>query len=1555
MPLVAQRQRALFVEKLEERYVLSGGFSAICPQDTATCDAEYSHIQELWASSIQPYLADDLWSDRDAYDAGHTLMVPLHAAFVFQNESWQATFSDHYQRFLTEDSGFFEKRGLAQLQYLYTASRFLALATQSGNMSIVPDGLPSQLHTSLASIWQSDASIWGLNFPNGSSQRLRWKLDATQSERSYHVGVTDVELLAISIAADLRIHERLARENSPSSELISELLAFGREVFEREVVHQPNGGWLLQPGAWTDHPDFAFAGHLTEGANLSTAPAPGISEDSSHFHRMPVFLTSLRDANPIATADYQFFDELKSGLEQQFFSSVIVAPDENSAVYRLSNYMDGSNGLYRWLDEPDSATGFGPFELSTTLLAGWWSFLDTPRIRDVYAHVDDQLDDYLQFASTTPQTSRPRNPLATDNATLELIAAMSSYLRMNLAPPTLIQATASNGLAPLVTLHFSEPIRGDQSAISVLRENGDPIAPGSVHGFGGTQLQIQLPTLKASERYRIVIADGEITDRVNISLDGDLDGLPGGQQARELIVVPSTNQVIGVSANGGTSMTFRYEIVQDAIQPFNLAFFESTDAHYDESDVSLAAVHIARADELTAGLHEKALTIGADLVLPGAGLPAPTKGSYIIAVAEPELALDAAGQFVDQYLSVLTGSYHIAAGSVVVHGANTADVISFDLATGTVDLNDQSFKHDIGDIESVFVFSHQGDDILNFTGVVSAGEGPMPVVYHGGPGANTANVTGGSDQDLIHVNPMTATMRSPGYAFVVNSVEMITLDGGDGADEASFDDSPAFDQFYVSPGMARFRSREFDHRVLGARTIDARSTQEQVDCAYFYGLSGDDTFVANPAQAVMTSEGYSATAVGFSRVFATAKPGGADDRAEFTDAASADSLVATPAHATLAGSEYANRAVGFETVSVISRFDGDGDTARLYDSSADDMFQVSPVAGSISGPGYEILEERFEFVVALALSGGDDQAHFRDSPRNEVLTATPSYANLVSTEFHGEADYFEQVFAVSIDGGSDVANLFDSYGNDSLVATPADTTLTGPGFRHSVSGFDRVNAYATSGGEDDQAVLYDSPGDDSFSAYTTHAEISGDGFVRYAQGFDSVVARAAAGGDDVATLHDSPHSDVLSATPAYVNLSGPAFYIEADYFEETTAHGTNGSGDVAHLIDSPGNDVFVARPSSVELSGPNFRQYLTDFDSVLAASHAGGSDLAYFQDSPADELFNATPVYATLSGVGFFREADHFDRVVVSSEKGGRDVANLFDSAGNDRLIASLVDATLSGDGFQYLAQGFARVNAYAIGGKDDATLFDSIGDDSFRSYPDSAELVGSGSELYARGFDSVIARASSGGEDQAWLHGSPSGSLLNATPTYVNLTGNGFYSEVDYFEKVIAYSQSQARDVANLYGSPRDDHLVATPDYAALTGDGFDLTAFGYSRVNAYAFGGQDEAWLYDSNTSDLYRAYPSYAEMFGNGFQNYARGFSHVQAYSSAGGYDRAWFFDSPYDEKLIASARHIALSGNDFNNTGDLFAEAVAYSTLGGSDLARIGEIDLVLELVGDWLAE
>ncbi len=76
---------------------------------------------ELWDSTVAIHLKEDLWKDIFIYDAGHFLMVPLHAAFEFDKKEWQIDFYNHFQRFSKNKDSISEGR-LNKVHYYYLLS-----------------------------------------------------------------------------------------------------------------------------------------------------------------------------------------------------------------------------------------------------------------------------------------------------------------------------------------------------------------------------------------------------------------------------------------------------------------------------------------------------------------------------------------------------------------------------------------------------------------------------------------------------------------------------------------------------------------------------------------------------------------------------------------------------------------------------------------------------------------------------------------------------------------------------------------------------------------------------------------------------------------------------------------------------------------------------------------------------------------------------------------------------------------------------------------------------------------------------------------------------------------------------------------------------------------------------------------------------------------------------------------------------------------------------------------------------------------------------------------
>jgi len=398
--------------------------------------------QELWDKTVSQYLQDELWIERDAYDAGHYLMIPLHAAFYFDEEKWQKQFSNHFSRFMDASKEEPEKvveGRLNRLHYLYLASRFVVLAEESDKSDLIPHGLVEILQQEVEKIWAKEpAWQWDMSpFSGGMKERVEWKLKNKDVPKSYYRAIIDEELFVFSIAADLRSYERLTKPEQQWADSITDILKVAYKTFQQEGKFQNDEGWLFQPGVWTDHPDYAYAGHMKKQPSLKPKPVLNIAGDTSYSHRFPLWLTSLAGAYEKGEPENVLYCDIKRALEKQFYEKALVKPENDFPAYRTTNFMDGHNGLYRWgYQTTGKNNGYGPYELSGTLILGWWTFLDTDRIRDMYKYMAEHfpLPENVIAVYVGPNTTRERHwlvrmPDTLNNGFAELIARLASKLQ----------------------------------------------------------------------------------------------------------------------------------------------------------------------------------------------------------------------------------------------------------------------------------------------------------------------------------------------------------------------------------------------------------------------------------------------------------------------------------------------------------------------------------------------------------------------------------------------------------------------------------------------------------------------------------------------------------------------------------------------------------------------------------------------------------------------------------------------------------------------------------------------------------------------------------------------------------------------------------------------------------------------------------------------------------------------------------------------------------------------------------------------------------------------
>lgn len=171
---------------------------------TDITDIKSYSIDELWNRTVFLYLQDKLWENINIYDAGHYLMVPLHAAFLLGKEEWQRQFSDHFKKFMNHKENISGVNRLNKLHYYYLISRFIVLAKDYNKEELIPENLADFLYGEIMNIWYLEpAWQWGREpFPN-MEERIKWKLDNKNTKLSYYRAIIDEELFTFAIAADL--------------------------------------------------------------------------------------------------------------------------------------------------------------------------------------------------------------------------------------------------------------------------------------------------------------------------------------------------------------------------------------------------------------------------------------------------------------------------------------------------------------------------------------------------------------------------------------------------------------------------------------------------------------------------------------------------------------------------------------------------------------------------------------------------------------------------------------------------------------------------------------------------------------------------------------------------------------------------------------------------------------------------------------------------------------------------------------------------------------------------------------------------------------------------------------------------------------------------------------------------------------------------------------------------------------------------------------------------------------------------------------------------------
>lgn len=368
-------------------------------------------------------LSDSLWSKRDAYDAAHNLMIPLHYGFLSSDKGLQNAFQDHIINFLkAEVDGNVKIEGLKELQYLSLLSRYLSLAPHESKVS---NRLYHFLNDRFDYYWtQKPAWQWGRKpFEGGIKKRIIWKLNHTDSTYQYYNVFHDADFYVLGLAADLL--KNTPKQDTSRTRKYREAIDLFFEIINQRLDKTARG-WVFQKNMWSDHRDYAYSGFTsTPSEHDERHVAENIQADASHSHRWPLWLLQISQVKKVKS--------LQKRLKRQLLNVVI--EDELShkiGIPLLNNYMCGNNGYFRWNYATHRKTGYGPYELSGTFGLGYWSLLEGEKISDYYIMLSGAYplcDSYKKVFKTI--SKRKRNKIiasAHENGLRKELAKMAAYI-----------------------------------------------------------------------------------------------------------------------------------------------------------------------------------------------------------------------------------------------------------------------------------------------------------------------------------------------------------------------------------------------------------------------------------------------------------------------------------------------------------------------------------------------------------------------------------------------------------------------------------------------------------------------------------------------------------------------------------------------------------------------------------------------------------------------------------------------------------------------------------------------------------------------------------------------------------------------------------------------------------------------------------------------------------------------------------------------------------------------------------------------------------------------
>ena len=395
------------------RYILLVAFLLLSAcGDEKSIKVHSEHFTYLWQQNIASDLNDPLWQYEYAYDASASLMVPMHYAFTFPTRFSKDPRPGFDNFFLeaSRNTQFDSYIGtVTKSQFLYFVTQYLKLKAKSGDLTTESPVLHWALDEILFTWQVKKAFHWDKSLELiGTKGRINWILEQHPVQKSYYHAIIDEDWFTIAALNDLKyVFNNLSlvlpfdgdEVLDISYRLINELGAFSGK------------SWHFQRGVWSEHPDYWYVGHYEIADDLQPIPNPDIGIDSSHMHRLALWLDSFIEGDQHLR---ESFIAAKEGFKFAFENLVLEQSVNGGYVLLQNNFVTGENGVYRYNYETQgTGSGYGPYQLSGTLFIGYYVFLNSPLYEAGMGLMKGEfpLSESSLVYYIGPNTTRERHPL----------------------------------------------------------------------------------------------------------------------------------------------------------------------------------------------------------------------------------------------------------------------------------------------------------------------------------------------------------------------------------------------------------------------------------------------------------------------------------------------------------------------------------------------------------------------------------------------------------------------------------------------------------------------------------------------------------------------------------------------------------------------------------------------------------------------------------------------------------------------------------------------------------------------------------------------------------------------------------------------------------------------------------------------------------------------------------------------------------------------------------------------------------------------------------------